>query len=293
MIIKPMLAAPTNDHILQAMQYPVLASAKIDGVRAIHRGILQSRKFLIIPNHYTRERFSHPRFFGLDGELACGNPYDKNLMQQTTSAVMTEEGQPNVKWYVFDKWDEAGGYAIRARYAKLCCDEEYGVVWLPQKRIDSWEQLQEFEAQMLEIGYEGLIVRQPRSPYKENRSTVKQGWMLKVKRFEDSEAIIEDVFEEMTNENEATIDIQGHTKRSSHAANKVGKGTLGGLRVKDRYSGVQFDIGTGFTAEQRANLWAGRKYLQGKMIKYKHFPIGVKDKPRHPVFLGFRDVRDT
>jgi hypothetical protein len=30
----------------------------------------------------------------------------------------------------------------------------------------------------------------------------------------------------------------------------------------------------------------------GKVVKYKSQPTGVKDKPRFPVFLGFRDVVD-
>jgi DNA ligase-1 len=30
----------------------------------------------------------------------------------------------------------------------------------------------------------------------------------------------------------------------------------------------------------------------GKLVKYKYFAIGVKDAPRHPVFLGFRSKLD-
>src|ERR1700743_2525812 len=71
---------------------------------------------------------------------------------------------------------------------------------------------------------------------------------------------------------------------------------LGGFHVRDIYSGVEFDIGTGFTLEQRKNLWdawqKNPKHLLGHIVKYKHFPVGVVDKPRHPIFLGFRDRRD-
>jgi DNA ligase-1 len=48
-------------------------------------------------------------------------------------------------------------------------------------------------------------------------------------------------------------------------------------------TGVEFNIGTGFTAEDRA-----KKDWVGLIVKYKFFPIGVKDKPRHPVYLGLR-----
>jgi DNA ligase-1 len=51
-------------------------------------------------------------------------------------------------------------------------------------------------------------------------------------------------------------------------------------------------VGTGFTADQRADFWSRREQLRGQLVKYKHFPHGVKDAPRHPVFLGFRDPED-
>jgi DNA ligase-1 len=55
---------------------------------------------------------------------------------------------------------------------------------------------------------------------------------------------------------------------------------------------VEFDLGTGFTSGQRRDLWVGRGKLKGKLVKYKFQPTGVKDKPRFPVFIGFRDARD-
>jgi DNA ligase-1 len=56
--------------------------------------------------------------------------------------------------------------------------------------------------------------------------------------------------------------------------------------VRDWKTGVEFHVGTGFTAADRALMWA--KPPIGETVKYKFFPVGVKDKPRHPVFLGFR-----
>jgi DNA ligase-1 len=35
-----------------------------------------------------------------------------------------------------------------------------------------------------------------------------------------------------------------------------------------------------------------RKKLLGKIVKYKYQEIGVLEKPRFPVFLGFRDKED-
>lgn len=295
---KVMLAVKAKE--FDTLRYPLLASPKIDGVRATNKnGQLLSRTMTPIPNGHCQWKFNVPSFNGLDGELVVGTPNHPNCMQNTMSGVMTRDGVPDVKWYVFDKWNIDKPYALRARAAKEHIQvikdihgEDYPIAWLPQTVIHNPEELYAYEELRVQEGYEGVILRAPDGPYKQNRSTVKEGYMLKVKRFEDSEAEILGCFELMHNDNQATTDARGYTKRSTHQENKRAAGVLGGFHVKDIYTGVEFDIGTGFTAEQRKNLWEGQRYLVGKIVKYKHFPIGVVDKPRHPIYLGFRDRRD-
>ena len=56
--------------------------------------------------------------------------------------------------------------------------------------------------------------------------------------------------------------------------------------------GVEFSCGTGFSDAERADIWNNRDRYRGQFAKYKHFPVGVKDAPRHPVFLGWRNKID-
>jgi DNA ligase-1 len=296
-LIRPMLAAPTKPADWPLIPYPTLVSPKIDGIRAMCRlspytgePELVSRTLKRIPNTFTQARFARPEFVGLDGELAVGEFTDKNLMQQTTSGVMSEDGEPEVRWAIFDKWDmdPATPYAQRAQLAKSLVQGYQHIEWVPHIAVGSFQQLEAQELAWLELGYEGMMVRAPNGPYKMNRSTLKEGWLLKVKRFEDSEAEIIGFQEQQTNNNEATVDERGYTKRTTHKAGKEAAGMLGSLTVRDLKTGVEFDLGTGFTREQRINLWEGRKYLMGKIVCYKHFPIGVKDKPRFPTFKAFR-----
>jgi DNA ligase-1 len=149
-----------------------------------------------------------------------------------------------------------------------------------------------YEAAKVEEGYEGIILRSPNAPYKFGRSTVREGYLLKVKRFEDSEAEIIGFDEEMFNGNEAQTNELGRTKRSTAAQGLVGKQTLGAFRVRDCVSGVEFSIGTGLTAAERQQFWDRQDDFRGKILKYKFFAVGVKVAPRHPVFLGMRDARD-
>lgn len=287
--MKPMLAAKTDG---KGLSYPLLASPKLDGVRAlIINGIVMSRSFKPIPNAYVQKLFGRPEYNGLDGELIVGTPTDKDVYRNTTSGVMSQAGEPDVSYHVFDKFDHGGGFHDRLRASQEIIrrlDPVIPVVPVEHRFIACEQTLLALEEQYLADGYEGVMLRQQNGPYKHGRSTEREGWLLKLKRFDDSEAVILSAYELMHNANEATQNELGYTERSSHKAGMVGKGILGGLSVRDVYSGVEFDIGTGFDQATREALWKQRDQLPEQIIKYKFFASGVKDKPRFPVFLGFR-----
>ena len=87
-LFKPMLA---TDAVLEKLRFPLLASPKLDGVRAIVRdGVVYSRSNKPIPNVFVQETFK-----GLDhadGELIVGLPTAKDCMQATMSGVMSKNG---------------------------------------------------------------------------------------------------------------------------------------------------------------------------------------------------------
>lgn len=297
--MKPMLAVEPGG---QAIRYPVFASVKLDGIRAcVVDGKLLSRSLKPIPNHFTQVKFGKDELNGLDGELCVGPLYAKDLMQRTTSGVMCSGGVPDVKFQVFDYWTDAelsynsrleiltqgfklNSFSSRNRHVEL----------LEQKIVHDPDELLAFEETALEQGYEGLILRSPMGRYKYGRSTAREQYLLKIKRFADSEAVVIGFEERMHNANEATLDERGYTKRSSHQENLVPMNTLGALKVKDLLTGIEFSIGTGFDDAKRAEIWSSRDYQLGRTVTYKHFKAsGVKIAPRFPVFKAFRDVRDV
>lgn len=295
MISKPMLAETCDD--IYELKYPVLATPKLDGIRCVVlNGKALSRKFKEIPNRYIQDLVSKlPE--GLDGELMLRRRLrdPEPTFQQVTSAVMSEDGEPDFYYNVFDyvmggdlkvpysgRMENLKGLALPDFVNKLLPIEIYGSV-----------ALERYEAKCLKEGYEGVMVRSPEGPYKTGRSTVREGYLLKIKRFKDSEAIVLGFTERMHNENEATKDELGHTKRSSAKNGLVPTGTLGALIVRDVTTQVQFEIGTGFDDNLRAAIWKNKNEYLTKLVKYKSQEIGTKDKPRFPVFLGFRDERDV
>lgn len=295
-LIRPLLAAKTTDEDLKRLKYPMLLSPKIDGVRALVRnGQLVSRTMKPIPNLHTQALFGRDELEGLDGELVVGNPWDSNLMQNTMSGVMSRGGIPHVSFHVFDKWNEYTSYGDRFRrvIALSSIYSDLGIDFVLQLSVSSYEEVLKYEAMYLEQGYEGVMLRRYDTKYKQNRSTLREGILLKVKRFEDAEATVIGYEPLYRNLNEAQEDERGYTKRSSHQANKEPDALLGCLLVRCQKTGVEFGIGSGFTEAQRRAAWAERNSLVGRVVTYKTFKVtGVKDKPRFPIFKSFRDPRD-
>lgn len=288
MSFKPMLASPAD---LKSLRFPLLGSPKLDGIRAAkHRGQLLSRTLKQIPNLHI-QKAAQGWGDGLDGELIVGSPTDPDVYRNTVSGVMSITGAPNFTYWIFDIHERDSRYADILHELQLHSTSHASISVLPQQVLSSIDDVLEYESARVDEGYEGVILRDPGAPYKFGRSTAKEGYLLKLKRFEDSEAEILSVIEEMHNGNEATINELGRTKRSSHQANKTGKGRMGALLVRDIKTGVEFQIGTGFDDSDKEWFWNSN--VRGRLIKYKHFPIGAKDKPRHPVYLGLRDRRDV
>lgn len=305
MIIRPFLA---SSEIPNPIRFPVIASPKIDGVRGMcHDCTLMSRNWRVIPNQRIIVDFNEPILHGLDGELAVGSRTAKNLMQNTTSGVMSEDGFPDYTYWVFDyytsptvpykdrllnleQWFQRPDWSHRFPRIKL-------LEWL---FVENQEQLDAYEEKCLAEGFEGVICRSLDGPYKPmlpgkgDRSTAREGYMFKLKRFIDGEAVVTGYEEFYHNANAATVGPLGKTERSSHQANKIPMGKLGAFLAKDIKTHQIVRLGTGFTDEQRRAYWLIRDEIvkNGWIAKYKHFNHGVKEKPRHPVFLGFRDKRD-
>jgi DNA ligase-1 len=297
MSFKPTLAVAAD---FSKIAYPVYASPKLDGIRcSIVEGTALSRTLKAIPNKSIYAQLSNHGLTGLDGELIVGSPTSKTVYNETVSKVMAhDKGSDDVNYYVFDLHDIPEA-TYRHRLDSLISEMPFlqkqttlKIHLLEQRLLTDEDSMLQYEAAMVADGYEGIILRHPEAPYKFGRSTVKEGYLLKVKRFSDFESIITGFAEEEFNGNTAEVNELGRTKRSSAKAGKVGKNTLGAFLVRDLTTGVNFAIGTGLTADERQRYWDTRESLVGKIIKYKCFEVGVKIAPRHPVFLGFRSPID-
>lgn len=277
------------------VRFPAMVSPKLDGIRCLAmNGVAMSRSMKPIPNRFVQNYFAtHADVLnGVDGELIVGDATDKAVYRNTNSGVMSSDGTPSFTFFAFDRWDMPPTAPFKTRFSCIDRGLPHGTRRLKHERITDSYLIDLWEHSFLEQGYEGMMLRSENGLYKQGRSTTAEGGLLKIKRFLDAEAEIIGFEEKMHNGNEAKLDELGHTKRSSHQVNKTGMDTLGALVCKGltAFPGIQFNVGTGFDDVQRASVWRQREQLLGKTIKFKYFDVGVKDAPRHPVFLGLREL---
>lgn len=290
---------------LSQLKFPLLATPKLDGIRCLMiNGKAVSRTFKPIPNDFIRRTLELAcNSMELDGEILVRN----RTFNELSGDVRRSDRKPDFYYAVFDYVSPQRGLAepyearmqmLRAILLPNCCKKILPV------EVKDLKELQAFEEKCIADGYEGAMVRTPGSPYKCGRSSTNEGYLLKIKRFADAEALIIAVEEMMHNDNVATRDAFDRTERSAHKENMRPAGVMGKLvcqvpldKLHPKFIGrtelVTFEIGTGFTAEERARYWKKRGNLIGKQVKFKHQPSGADEKPRFPVFLGFRDDWDV
>lgn len=296
---EPMLAASllppdvehTDEVVYEAMsrlRYPVLATLKKDGIRALRlNGTLLSRRLKQIPNRHICDKFkSLPA--GFDMEL--WNPgMEYNDIQ---SIVMSEEHEDQDKieahvldWFVPEHPNMP--YNTRIHNAVIAGK---GCVRAYPFRCENPQELFDFEKKCIEEQGEGICFRTPDSPYKQGRSTLNEQWLVKLSRFVRDEAVIIGFKEQMENGNKEKRDGRGHMNRSTYAHLMRGKNTLGAFIVRNK-EGQVFPIGTGvgLTDKVRQYIWDNRHSYLDRTLTYKCKAHGRLLLPRQPIFVGWRN----
>jgi DNA ligase-1 len=292
---RPLLAASEIPTIEQ-IRLPQMASFKYDGIRAtIHDEGVMSRTMIRIPNRSVQRHFllAEGRYKYLDGELVVGPPTGQDVMQRTTSGINSQDGLPDFTFYVFEVFGHTGTAIQRYEFLKnllpILTRGDKRIQLVNQEMVFTRQRLKEKYKEALDLGYEGLILKKPTGLYKNGRSTLNEGLALKWKEFADSECEILLVKQATTNKNEDVRSATGYAKRSTAKAGKVLVQSVGGFKVRDIHTGVEFSCAPGvLTKDYLEALWEVRDQLVGKVFTYKYQVSGVKDKPRYPGFKAWR-----
>lgn len=290
LLFKPMLAYSKTPPLTE-LKYPVLASPKLDGIRCIMAdGVAFTRSMKRVPNLFVQKELQALQLHGLDGELMIEG--DFNAVQ---SAIMRVDGEPDFYLNIFDDFHALGGFneRIAAAEAKVRALNNRRIRLVEHVYCNNEEELQSCWNSWVEQGYEGGMVRAINGPYKRGRSTLLQGYLIKLKNWFDDEGVIVGLEEGKTNENEAFKGELGQTKRSSESHGMVGTDTLGSLILEWR--GRKIKVGTGFglgvpgeDAKLRKKIWEEKEAFIGKTVSFKYQELTHLGNPRFPTFKGFR-----
>lgn len=294
----PMLAGRIPDSQENRITWPKMGSLKIDGYRAIYsQGHFFGRSGKPHPAPAVKALAKKIQELGLpdglDGELVVpGEGFNSG-----GGFLRRLDYSGPIMFWVFDLMQD--GLKAAERYNLLSAISSKfppEMKLLEQIYLTSLEDMRSFENDALAAGAEGIVLRAPGAYYKHGRGTALDQIMLKIKRYKSAEALVLEAKPRMHNLNEQTKSPLGYAERSSAKDGLVATDILGTLEViglNEPYTNIRFSIGSfdGLTDEEK------RYYLKnppvGEIVTYKYFPQGAKDKPRHPVFIGFRAEFDT
>jgi DNA ligase-1 len=311
--MKPQLA---EDAILDKVQFPCWVQPKIDGVRALNTtGRLTGRSLDEFKGFGISDYFSRPEFKGLDGEMILGSKPNctERLCSATTGAMGRFKGEsqmPDLHWYVFDRLHpDCMDHPYQIRYELLDKYVEQlnhpRVHLVPRQECFNMDDLKWWIAHWAAAGYEGTIIRNPRSKAKPGRSTL-EGQLWRIKPWADAEILVTGITEGNQNANEAKKNSLGRTERSSSAAGLVPNGQVGSIQGTmladfiDPISGkmlfakdLPVTVSSGEMSVKEATYYfEHQEEIVGHIVKYKHMTHGTKDQPRFPTYISHRLKED-
>lgn len=287
MSFKPMLAATVVDR--SKLVFPYLVSAKLDGIRCvILNGQVLSRSLKPIRNRFIVSMLKD--LPNMDGELIVGDTTKGDVFNRTTRGVMSADGEPDFKYYVFDTLDNLA----EPFYKRLATvHTTVHVIPVLHTRAASLKDLIFYEDLVLKAGYEGVMLRGPESPYKCGRATANENSLWKLKQFTDGEVKITYVREGVMNNNAALSDALGGTSRATCKENMVPNCKVGTIVGIDLKTGQELELSPGkMTHDERRRYWSHPNCIIGKIAEYKCFSYGSIDAPRFATFQRFRDIED-
>jgi len=250
------------------VKLPALMQPKLDGVRAHYvDGRLLSRngKPLAGAASIEAELRATDSLPELDGELYIHGESFQTIVSIARRA--NHARQAELEYHVFDIVDEHQRQVDRlSRLSTLCLPTS--CILVETKIALQAADVQDYLSLCLKLGYEGIMLRNPSSLYQRKRTSD----LLKLKPSKLIALVVLDSLEE--------ISIDGYRKNS-----------LGALICKDPTSGMITKVGTGFTAQDRAVLWAYRHELPGQAVSVKYQEKTDGGALRFPVYVGGINVQ--
>ncbi len=283
-----MKAVPFEEKRLAKWEPPYIIQPKYDGVRC--RAIpLETGGYMLLSSE-ENVIFSVPHInlaleksnldIELDGELYRHNWNFEQIVSVTSRTKNIHPEHEAIQFHIFDIIEDT---QQSERTLKLKTFEYDILSTEPLKITPFWicnslEDIMKVYDELLNNGYEGIIVRHINALYERKRSV----WVMKFKPKKEDIYEIKGFSEELSIEG----DLKDTLGRIICASGDIDVSWLGHYPARTKPPDGYFGVGSGFSDEQRKSLWLYPYHLQSKKIKvqYQHLTSGKK-VPRFPVFM--------
>lgn len=207
----------------------------------------------------------------LDGELYIHGMPLEDLMSITSRTACLHENYDAVEYKVFDVVDllrpQVERLNVLYQGVKPAVDKADDIQVVEAFTGEGIDEMNSFLQDFMDKGYEGAILRHPDGVYRRTRSTS----MMKIK------PSYTDVYEIVGTEEE--FSIAGFPKNS-----------LGSLCCRSQSNDLFF-VGSGFTRDEREELWKKREELVGKFAEVRYQDITAANcVPRHSRIVQILDT---
>lgn len=292
MTFEPM--RPSSGHP-KRMVYPVLLQEKLNGIRCIvtQNNTVITRSMKSIPNRHITNTLQELGVQGFDGEILTYNTDGTTRsIEQIQSDVMTKDGRPLFRFHVFDDCTHPHMPAMdrisrAARRVKKL--DNASVEFVATTQCANAQRVSHYEEKFKLRGAEGIVLRSLYSRYYFGKAPTSD--CIKMKQRRDAEAVVVGYSEKKSNQNPAKLAANGRVQRSKSKAGMTRCGTLGSLTLETP-EGTRFNLGSGFSADRRQELWRSRHKLLGRAVTYSYAGTTKTGKPIGAAFLRIRDNRD-
>ena len=308
------LLAPNQQPNLDEINYPLLISNKIDGIRCIlYKGEILSRSLKQIQNKQLRKKlqpladYTKEYNLILDGEI-----YSPDLtFQEIVSFVMTmdfsdpksikkygeiKKTPEHLKFHCFDAIKDDNldtPFIDRVQLVETIAMLFPEIMYSVQEYLlHSKEEIEKHFDIALDNGEEGLILRNPQGKYKCGRCTLKEQNVFKLKPYRTFDAKIINVIQATKvdpNAEKKTNEL-GRSVTSKKKDDRILIEKASAFLVK--YEGKDLKVVIAMTDIEKEKIWKNRETYIGRWIEYKGMLIGAKDLPRHPVMERWRKDKD-
>lgn len=306
------MLAPSKQADLDNLSYPLMASLKVDGIRCIVKEdqlLLRSGK--PVPNPLVHDLLAplmeHDDWW-FDGELWSPSiPFgelngiirSKSKLLPDDLALHVFDGSHIDDWYepevgAICRWD----YTQRLLLGQPCIyNPPQPVKIIEQVIVNNREEVEAFIKKSGDLGFEGIMLRDPDSLYKHGRATFKSQSLLKHKFWEDYDCKILSVHEGVKNKEgiERERDELGRSKVVHSKDLKEPSGLFGYFVVQvDMPGRPTMHIGgwKGLTHGLRKEILENAEDYIGRWGRFQGMAVGVKDLPRIPKNFEFRDDKE-